>query len=200
MKPIAVVLALAACSKTNDVTLLLGPTEDKVSRGFICKHDSGDYIMADTLVGGAVHFNLVVDVLALPGKFPGCRGEELVQFCSENDCTAGTTRRQCIPGITVPVPSPFNADVTAANLKAAIKGQLDALTDLPNDPVIVRVLATTQPCPIAAIDETMALGCAYSCPVQLDTVDQISVSIDALDDFCEPQVRACAAFPRRARN
>jgi hypothetical protein len=197
MKHLALVLAFAACSKSNDVTLLLGPSEDRVSRGFTCKNDAGDYLMQDVLVAGALHFNLVVDVLSLPGKFPGCRGEELVQFCEDGNCTNGSLRRQCIDGVVVPYSTDPKALLT--NLKGAIKGRLNELTDLSNDPVIVRVVATKQPCPMTEIDETLAVGCAYSCPVQLDNVDSISVSIDTLDDFCEPQVRGCAAFPRRPR-
>ncbi len=206
MKHLALLVALAACSKTNDVTLLLGPTEDRISRGFLCKDAAGNFLMQDVLAAGQLRFNLVVDVVSLAGHFPGCRGEELVELCSDPANCNGTVRRQCIDGIAVPFPMPFNLNTDIPKLatafKAAIHNRL-ALDNLSDDPVIVRVVATKQPCSdidATAIDENLAVGCAYSCPVQLDQVaGSISVSIDTLDDFCEPQVRACAAFPRRAR-
>ena len=44
----------------------------------------------------------------------------------------------------------------------------------------------------------LALGCAYSCPVQLDQVSgSVAISIDTVDNRCEAAVRACAAFPGR---
>jgi hypothetical protein len=43
--------------------------------------------------------------------------------------------------------------------------------------------------------EPAAVGCAYSCPVELDNVDTVSVSLDTLSRQCEPLVKLCARFP-----
>jgi len=49
---------------------------------------------------------------------------------------------------------------------------------------------------IQTIDPAQAVGCAYSCPAVLDDIDgPISLSLDTLNQQCEQQVRACAAFP-----
>src|SRR5260370_796065 len=73
-------------------------------------------------------------------------------------------------------------------------------------PVIVRAVATQESCTEieltngalwVSVDKTKALGCAYSCPVQLDAVDgPISLGLDVLDKTqCVPTMQACAAFP-----
>ena len=206
MKTILFVIVLASCSKSNDVTLLLGPDEDHLSRGFLCRADvaPNDFLMADALVPGTrtLRFALVIDVLELDsaGIFPGCRGEELFALCSERDCRK-SVRRHCEEDLELEFPPGFDPDnpMDAQGLVSKFRDALGAKTflrDLPSAPVLIRVVAT-KACP-APNDrlEDLALGCAYSCPVQLDQVSgSIAISLDVLDNFCEPAVRACASFP-----
>lgn len=206
MKTILLITVLAACSKTNDVTLLLGPDEDRISRGFVCRANAApnDFLMASALVPGTrmLRFALVVDVLELDadGVFPGCRGEELLSLCRERNCRKSMTRH-CEPNIEVELPIGLDPDngadvkLLADRFRDAL-GQKTLLRDLPSAPVIIRVVAV-ETCPATDGDlRDVALGCAYSCPVQLDQVSgSIAISIDALDERCESAVRACASFP-----
>ena len=210
MKHTALILAFAACSKTNDVTLLLGPDEDRLSRGFQCRAVAvpNDFLMAKALVPGTrmLDFALVVDVLELDsaGVFPGCRGEELLSLCRERDCKK-SVRRQCVEGLRVEFPPSFDAN-NPAHVKELVErfrtaiGAKPLLKDLPDSPVIIRVVAM-KTCPsnweaAQPLDRDDALGCAYSCPVQLDQVSgSIAISLDTFDDKCENAVRSCAGFP-----
>ena len=204
MKIIAFVLAFAACSKTNEVTLLLGPDEDRLSRGFVCRRvaDPHPFLMQDVFAGGKLRFALVVDVLELDpeGVFPGCRGEELFAYCAEHDC-GRNVQRTCVPDVELEFPAmfdpsdPVQTKALVAKFRDAL-GHRTLLRDAPNAPVIVRVVAMPA-CPTATrLDDTDALGCAYSCPVQLDEVSgSIAISLDTFDDNCEREVRACTSFP-----
>jgi hypothetical protein len=206
MKPILLVLALAACSKTNDVTLLLGPDETHLSRGFLCRADAApnDFLMASALVPNTrtLRFALVVDVFELDadGIFPGCRGEELLSLCRERDCKR-SVKRHCEENVELEFPVGFDPDDPAESEALVTRfrealGHKTLLRDLPSSPVIIRVVAMKS-CPTATdLDPALALGCAYSCPVQLDQVSgSIAISIDVLEGRCESTVRACAAFP-----
>jgi hypothetical protein len=206
MKPIILLLVLVGCSKTNDVTLLLGPDEDHVSRGFLCRADAApnDFLMAAALVPNTrrLRFALVVDVLELDaqGVFPGCRGEELLELCRERDCKK-TTRRSCVDNVEIDFPIGFDAD-NPADVKALLDklrasiGQRTLVPDVTSAPVIIRVVAM-KTCPTDnLLDASAALGCAYSCPVQLDQVSgSVAISLDTLEGRCESAMRACAAFP-----
>ncbi|MDQ3335596.1 MAG: hypothetical protein M4D80_10555 [Myxococcota bacterium] len=206
MKTIALVIALAACSKTNDVTLLLGPDEDRLSRGFVCRADASPnpFLMAAALVPGTgkLRFALVVDVLELDagGVFPGCRGEELRDLCRTRNCKK-TSRRTCVDNVEVDFPAGFNPD-DPADVKALVTefrksiGERTLISDVTSAPVIIRVVAMKE-CPASDdLDVNLALGCAYSCPVQLDQISgSVSISIDTIDNRCESTVRACAGFP-----
>ena len=49
---------------------------------------------------------------------------------------------------------------------------------------------------LVGTDFDRLVGCAYSCPVQLDDVDgAIALSLDTLSRMCERDVRACSVFP-----
>ncbi|MBA3818779.1 MAG: hypothetical protein H0X17_07800, partial [Deltaproteobacteria bacterium] len=107
------------------------------------------------------------------------------------------------------VPLTTNATALGRSIREELATRGDILSDAPDRPVVIRVVATTQPCDEIAqvepgdpslyvgLDARAAVGCAYSCPVLLDEVTgSISVSLDALDDRCEASVAVCAAFPR----
>ena len=70
--------------------------------------------------------------------------------------------------------------------------------DAPDEPVLLAPSRQAEAC--NALSEEFNLnrlvGCAYSCPAQLDDVDgPISLSLDTLTRQCEREVKACAVFP-----
>ena len=209
---LALAAALAACSKSNEVELLLGPTDTTFSEGFLCRSRATNLpLLARAVEDNQLVFQLVIDVVDLQGKFPSCRGEELLAACRASPCpiavSASPTRRYC-ERIAVPI------SMDGAELRRTIGEQLASrgkiLADAPARPVMIRAVTTQQPCDEVALvkpedptqyvdlDPDRALGCAYSCPVQLDEISgSLSVSLDVLTPFCEDTVRACAAFPAR---
>ena len=206
---VSIAFLVVACSKSNDVTLLLGPDETTFSQGFRCLEAATDnFLVARAVVGNELRFQIVVDVIDLGGKFPGCRGEELLQACGTDGCplavSANPRGRYCQP---LAIPLTNDQRVIEDSIRAALRSKPEVLRNAPDRPVMIRVVATTQPCaeiqqPAGDVYVNLrgdaAVGCAYSCPVQLDQVQgSISVSLDALSEYCESEVRVCAKFPGR---
>jgi hypothetical protein len=207
---VALALLLAACQQAHVVTIQLGPTQDTLSAGFNCVQDDNPM---RPLVGralqpdGTLQFSLVVDLVSLGGQLPGCRGEELIAACPEGTCSIvprDDGSRYC-RDVTVA------ADAVDAAMRGDFEPMLDAIRtelqmepvtlDAPDEPVLIRAVATAEASCASvvrdAFDETLLLGCAYSCPVQLDEVDgPIALSLDTLNRQCEKAVIACARFPR----
>lgn len=205
-----VILIVAACEQQHDIQLLLGPTSDTLSQGFLCVQDADPTKLLASkakVVNGLAIINLVVDVIGFGGAFPGCRGEEIVALCSHASCDViaapDGSDRFCLQ---FQVPPAELGDIAA--LKNDLRGQLKGkvvMHDTPDIPVIIRAVATSQDCSqistpsngtYPALDPNLALGCAYSCPALLDEIDgPVALSFDALDDHCEQAVRVCARFP-----
>jgi hypothetical protein len=196
-------LAIAGCQRTHEVSLRLGPNDSTITAGFLCVEDADPTkpLVNRALVGQTFTFRVVIDVIEMSGQFPGCRGEELVTACKGGKCSIvkrpdGTRYCEEVTFTT--------ADLAVADprpLLQKIKGQLamDAVSlNAPDAPVLIRAVATRQTC--AELDapfvDSELIGCAYSCPAQLDGIDgPISLSLDVLDNTCEKEVRGCAKFP-----
>jgi hypothetical protein len=200
-----ILIALAACQTGHEVKLLLGPDEDTISAGFLCTDDMNVELMRRASIGGnppVFQFGVVVDIIGIGDRGLGCRGEELVTACADGACQL--LERACrVVSVELGAPSQLLEDVQA---------QLAGLTVAKNAPdgqVIVRIVAydlpspmspTATECPAFLLEratnlEPNAVGCAYSCPVELDNVDTVSVSLDTLSRQCEPLVKLCARFP-----
>jgi hypothetical protein len=148
--------------------------------------------------GDRFELSIVIDLIDLPG-FPGCRGEELVAACANGRCPFTPASPRYCHTIS------FSASLVPDQLGEAVRQMREQLAmhapvaaDAPNGTVLVRAIATAQSCDEfeTAFDETLLVGCAHSCPVQLDAVDgSIALSLDTLDDNCRTIVEACARFP-----
>jgi hypothetical protein len=200
----------SACERAHSVQIKLGSDDGMLGLGFRCVDDQGALLFGRAVASGRLEFSIVVDLIGVGDTVPGCRGEEIIRACPrEQECptlvVSPDGRRACVP---FSIPPPFDDPaVVVPQVLAALHG-LVLTDDAPDRPVIVRAVATTERCDdrlvapqndtYPLLDPTRAIGCAYSCPLQLDTVDAISLYLDALDEHCEEQVRACAAFPRRA--
>jgi hypothetical protein len=206
---LALALAAAACEREHRVRILLGPADGSLGLGFKCEDAQGTPLVTRALAGGQLVFRVVVDLIGVGDAVPGCRGEEILRACPrEADCptlvVSEDGRRACAE---VTIRPPFDEANTQAQLLAQLRA-IPITSDAPDRPVMVRAVATLERCDdrlvapqggtYPVLDPAQALGCAYSCPLQLDAVDgAVSLFLDALDERCEPQVRACAAFPRR---
>ena len=207
---VALAGVLAGCQREHSVQVLLGPTKGSVTMGFRCVQDADPKtpLFARAVVGSEVRFNLVIDILSFGDHVPGCRGEEIVQVCRETTCSL-PVHRDGTPRFCVPVSFPLAIASSESQVLAALGQQLrhaEVVGDAPDGPVAIRAVATTQPCgaiedarpdgTYPSLDGSLAVGCAYSCPLVLDDApDTISLSFDTLDDRCEQGVRTCASFP-----
>lgn len=167
------VLAAGSCDQDHHVTILLGPDEATLSRGFTCFQSEAPLIPGvtdlllwrgfireagtDAFPKGRIEFNMVIDFLALGDGSPSCRGEDILNWCkTRGGCGAiFLPQRYCVP-IAI-----HNVDtaqwVTQAGQEAFRDSALrevydemgaagDVIADAPDDMVIVRAVATTQSC------------------------------------------------------
>ncbi len=207
MRSLLVLVLAAACQEAHTVTLQLGPTDDTLTAGFACVQDADPAKLLAARAAqpdGGLRFSITVDVITLGGKLPGCRGEELFAACGDGGCEIvprGDGTRFC-RDLTIAasaVDAAINDDL--GPLLASIRSQLQAepvTLDAPDVPVLLRAVATTEPCSANAADFDLLelVGCAYSCPAQLDDIDgPIALSLDTLTRQCEREVKACAVFP-----
>lgn len=197
MRMCMVLLLLAGCAPTRSVSLTFG-SEGEGLDGFMCKDDGGNYLLNRLPADGAA--SLVFDFIQLQGV-PGCRTGQLLEWCKDHDCSPLEGARGCVP-MTLDRPSPDRETLRGAlrDSMRALNGR-DAITDAPDEFVLVRVVGTTETC-----DEVMSrsakeplktnqlLGCAYSCPVLLDRVEQsVYLGFDGFVGKCAQGVLICSA-------
>jgi hypothetical protein len=206
-------VVLAGCERQRDLQLLFGPTANDLTTGFQCRDSNGVRLIRRAVVPGTgkARFQLVIDLLTVGDRLPGCRGEDLVATCSVTGVCAlqpPSLERYC---------QPLEVSESALGSEIEILRQLAAqlhdtpagrvIDDAPDRPVLVRAVLTTEPCDrvrrvesgsYQRLDPAVALGCAYSCPFVPDTIEgAITLALDALDDQCEANMRVCASFPPR---
>jgi hypothetical protein len=206
---VALVAVAVACTAARSLQVTFGQNGEGLN-GFLCRDSKQNPLLlrlkqAD---GGFAAGNLVVDFVALQG-LPGCRTGQVLDWCTQHSCGPMPGTRVCIPAVQFPDVT----GMTRPQMRAAIYSALNAVADsgtqivsqVPNDPVLVRIVATTESCDAVnntdstgnytAFVDTALFGCAYSCPVQLDSVSggQVYLDFDTLDETCEQGVRACAS-------
>jgi hypothetical protein len=214
MRSAALLVVALACSCTihRHVTLLLGPDDDTLTAGFSCLGSDGLPLFAAGYDAPTqtLSFNLVVDLVDVSQHVPSCLAEDIAAACADGECqlsVADAPTRFCQP-VSVKISSISSAPM---ELIAALQEQFpEVISKAPNRPVIVRAVATLQPCDAGIetsqagawlpLDPSMALGCAYSCPLNLNDADGevslgLNVPVMPSDPACPIAVRDCASFP-----
>lgn len=190
-------LALVACKETRQVHLTFGTTA-RVPIGFRCRDDNGRFLAARAVdrPNAKVKVSLLVDFIGL-GGLPSCRQTDIAAFCETHTCTAlADPPRFCIP-LERPLTGADEAAVlVVGDLVRSLEGT-QVTEDAPHDPVIIRAVATAQSCDElaggAAYDVAKLVGCAVSCPVQLEGVEgDVLLDLPTLSDRCAAGVQACA--------
>ncbi len=192
---------LAGCVETRSVAVTFG-AEGEGLDGFLCKDrstDAGVPLLERLPTDGRA--SLVVDFIRL-GGVPGCRTGQLVKWCATHRCEAIESTRSCIE-VTLPRPGGDREEFRKKLLDALrAAGPRQALADAPDEFVLVRVVGTTQACDsvlpagrdgLPLFDKSMLVGCAYSCPVLLEKVEQdVYLGFETFDAFCEKGVSTCS--------
>jgi hypothetical protein len=209
MRALAVMLGLTlltvACAPTHEVELDLTSR-----RPLACVEGDGtaELVVARTMTteNRARDLVYVFDFITLTG-FPRCGAGSIADFCSAGACVLSAPTRRCIH-----IPRAHLDSVVAASpgeLPAPIDVVPDEalgalLTDAPDGPLLIRLVATMEDAsalcdgaPLALFDPDLVLGCAYSCPVVLDEArEPIAVDLDpSFGATCTfRDVEACAQF------
>jgi hypothetical protein len=202
---VALGVVLGACVEARTVSVTFG-TDGEGLDGFLCSDSAKLPLLRrlETPDGGVGPASLVVDFVRL-GGVPGCRTGQLVKWCASHDCRPIEGARACVEvELPVSVPGGQREDLRKA-LLAALKtvGATLLTSDAPNEFVLLRVVGSTQRCEellpsasgaaLAAFDAERLVGCAYSCPVLFDRVEQdVYLGFETLVGQCEQGVRICA--------
>jgi hypothetical protein len=198
VKHALLLLLLAGCVETRSVALTFGSDGEGLD-GFMCKDSSGGFLLSRLPSDGKA--SLVIDFVRL-GGVPGCRTGQLVKWCSAHECVPIATTRSCVE-VTLPAPGAPREELRAALLTAMrAGGAQQAIGDAPDEFVLVRIVGTAQKCdallpaagePLPAFDKSALVGCAYSCPVLFDKVEQdVYLGFETLTVQCEQGVRICS--------
>lgn len=197
-------VAVTACSVQRNVSLTFG-SEGEGLDGFMCRDQAGQFLLdrAKDSDGGVRPGSLVVDFVRL-GGVPGCRTGQLMKWCSTHECKPLRHTRACVP-VTLPTSNMAKREDLRAALLGAIKqaGNTGVLDDAPDEFVIVRVVGSLEACSaltpapeataLPDFDKAQLLGCAYSCPVLLERVEQdVYLGFETLTAQCEQGVRICS--------
>lgn len=199
---LALALLVGGCDEVRQVKMSFGEEGEGLD-GFLCREDASDAYLLERSRPQDGASSLVVDFIELEGA-PGCRSGQLIQWCATHDCRVLAEHRTCTP---FPLPDVEGTDrsVARGRLLDTIRGLSGARvsSDAPDRFIIVRATATLQPCdsllpsPENALPELLEdalVGCAYSCPVLLDQLEQdVFLGFDTLTEKCAQGVRVCAS-------
>jgi hypothetical protein len=156
---------------------------------------------------GPGEVTLVFDLIGLAGGSPRCESEDIVSWCTTNDCSTMASARVCtqkdLAGVSPGAPA-------VAAVSAAIRSLAGSVA-APSQPVIARLVATTQPCseltdPSAPFECEKLVGCSFSCPTVFGPgVSDVPLELDLglgayanatlLDGVCAAGVAVCASNP-----
>jgi hypothetical protein len=191
-------LLLCSCVETRSVSLTFGDEGEGLD-GFMCRDSAQRFLLSRLPADGRA--SLVIDFVRL-GGVPGCRTGQLIKWCATHDCVPIQSTRSCID-VTLPAPGAPREELRASLLAALrASGTKEALADAPDEFVLVRVVGTAQGCdsllpagnePLPAFDKSQLVGCAYSCPVLFDKVEQdVYLGFETLVAECDQGVRICS--------
>ena len=200
MRRALLLLLLSSCVETRSVALTFGSVGEGLD-GFMCKDDAG--VMLLERLPGDGQASLVIDFVRL-GGVPGCRTGQLMEWCKTHDCVPIESTRTC-RGVKLPLPA-VPRDQLRAQILEAMRSlgapESSASADAPDEFVLVRAVGTTQSCdtllpdggaPLPAFDQTKLVGCAYSCPVLFDKIEQdVYLGFETNALTCEQGVRICS--------
>jgi hypothetical protein len=193
---------LAGCKQVDTVHLAFGVTATvHTPVGFRCRDSTGKFLDARAVgAGRSFHVSILVDFIDLGGGLPTCRPSDIARWCTDHAC-APITDDPAHDRVCFDYDTQLGVGDDAVHAMGDALAQIDGTLitdDGPTRPVIVRAVATAQRCrdltaPTAAFAVDQLVGCAMSCPVQLDSVSgDVLLDLPTLSDMCQASVEACA--------
>lgn len=184
--------AAAACADPQPIQITYGT---EIPTGFQCTDADGELLGLRAVDDGFARLTLVVDFVTL-GGVPGCHPGELSQWCADpaHVCEPSLPQRFCHQMDPIPISSLTEAEAEFGRQISALDGSL-ITADAPDEPVIVRLVVTAEPCDAidGELDLDLLIGCLTSCPVQLDEVNgDVFLGSPTLGDCRLEDVVACA--------
>lgn len=193
-------LLVVACKDERTLKLTFGVSGSMVPPPFNCKIGDNNLPIRG-LDGKRFHASILIDFVRT-GGLPSCELNEIANWCGSHDCESISDdpahARRCFS---------YDRTVAVASNDAAVRAMGDAVAnatgelisdDAPHEPVIIRAVATAQRCEeftsnTTPFDPTRVIGCAYSCPIQLDAFEgDILLDLRTAPQMCEQNVMACA--------
>jgi hypothetical protein len=206
MRPLLACLAwpllLFSCAEHHQVQLILGgASESRLPQSFRCgSEDRTRALITRTFTApNTVSFNLVVDFIRL-GGLPYASPVSVITWCEDHDCQvmAPGGQRYCLPlSTTVPGGGLLQIRQGVIDILQRLPGQ-NVVEDAPDEPVVVRMVATMEPCSAITADhrfvEAELVACAVSVPIDgFDSLEgDVVLELPTVDDRCEQQVFSCA--------
>jgi hypothetical protein len=203
LKGLLALMLLTGCDEVRQVRLTFGDEGEGLD-GFLCREDDGAYLLSGAVPagGGQVPSSLVIDFVRL-GGLPGCRSGQIIRWCADHPCTVIPDHRVCIPA-----PLPDITGLTRADAREEIREALRSLSgaavssEAPDEFIIVRATATLESCEalqasggtVPTMNEEELVGCAYSCPVELNAIEgDVYLGFDTLTEQCAQGIHVCAS-------
>ncbi len=205
MRTMLLLFLLAACKEHDTVHLTfgVGPANATAASAtpvaFRCRDANGKFLPSRGVSGRTFHAALLIDFIQLDGV-PSCRPTDIARWCASHSCKVITddpnAARVCFEELVQLGPGD-DAVKAMGQVLADFDGETVS-SDAPQQPVIIRAVATAQTCAelagAAPYDVAQLMGCALSCPVQLgDISGDVLLELPTLSDQCEAGVDACAA-------
>lgn len=167
--------------------------------GFLCVDDGGVPLAHRAVTDGQL--SLVVDLFRFDGS-PACSAVALLEWCQAQPggCPLLLDRRACLDVPLGFLDGGHETPITAVQTALAqLKGRL-VMSSVPDEVVVVRVVATTATCAeVSAGGASFAcsalVGCANSCAVSLaDAGGEVELDLDIRAARCdEGTVGICAS-------
>ena len=191
---LAMTAVVVACKseEVHEVTLTFA-RPNRAQRGFECKDRSTGKPLFDRLAANGGKGSLVVDYVLL-GGVPHCRPVQLAEWCKAHPCPLDLKGRYCT---SIVLPNDGTSPVDAVTHAIDKVSGTVVSRNAPDGYVLVRAVLSAESCDElttgADFDRSRLVGCVYSCPVLLSSVDgDLLLDLDAANANCEDAVDACA--------
>jgi hypothetical protein len=132
------------------------------------------------------------------GGVPAASPSSVIDWCEDHTCAvvAPAGQRFCVP-LSATFTSALELGLAVRAMVTELLGMTIAL-DAPDDPVVVRLVATTEPCEDITLTHSFIADQVVSCMVSVpipafdDLEGDVVLDLPAIGDNCVETITACA--------